>query len=427
MGFAGRIDCCGIVPELSGIDPDQWRVCALGRVRNTVMKRDSAIAFLAIGQTLIWASAFYVFPALLLRWEQSLGWPKADLTAAITMAVLVSALASPVSGRIIDRGLGPPMMGVSAGLAGLGLVLLSGVTELWQFYAVWVVIGLALAGCLYEPCFAILTRSRGARAKQAIILITLVAGFAGTISFPTFYGLSEAMGWRAAVRVVAAVVIFGVAPVLWLGARGVEREHTPHPAASPVTGSARAFLRTSRFWFLAAGLACLAMVHSAALYHLLPILDERGLSPEMAVLAAAFIGPMQVAGRLAMMATEKYLSIYGGALAAFATLGLSVALLMAGGASPGALAAFVILFGSAYGTVSILRPLLARDILGQADFGAKSGALALPFLAGSASAPYVGSLIWIHGGYDLMLTVMLAITGLGCVLYLNANRLRPLD
>ena len=38
---------------------------------------------------------------------------------------------------------------------------------------------------------------------------------------------------------------------------------------------------------------------------------------------------------------------------------------------------FVVLFGSAFGTVSILRPLLTREILGQRNFGAKSGVLAM--------------------------------------------------
>lgn len=157
-------------------------------------RHDLAIYLLAIGQTFAWASIYYVFPALLLRWEQDLGWSKADLTAAITMAILVSALVSPVAGRIIDRGHGPILVGVAALIGGLGLVLLSFVNQQWQFYAVWVLMGIAIAGCLYEPCFALVTRSRGVNAKQAIILITLAAGFASTISYPLAHILAEALG-----------------------------------------------------------------------------------------------------------------------------------------------------------------------------------------------------------------------------------------
>jgi len=386
------------------------------------MRRDPAIYLLATGQTLAWASIYYVFPALLLRWEQDFGWSKADLTAAITMAVFVSAMASPLTGRIIDRGLGASLVGLSALLGGAGLFLLSGVTQLWQFYAVWVVIGFAMAGCLYEPCFALVTRSRGVKAKHAIIIITLAAGFASTISYPVIYTLSEMIGWRGAIRIVAALVIFVVAPVLWFGVRKLEAQSAERPKTIETSESSKAFLQTSAFWLLAIGFACLAMVHGAALHHLLPILDERGLSAETAVLAASFIGPMQVAGRLAMMASERYMSNHGVAVATFAAMGLSILMLLLSASSPVFLSGFIILFGSAYGTVSILRPLLAREILGEEGFGAKSGALALPFLTGSALAPFFGALIWNLGGYNLMLVMMLALTALGCLLYWYAHR-----
>ncbi|MBO9452855.1 MFS transporter [Tropicibacter sp. R16_0] len=388
------------------------------------MKRDTAVLLLALGQTLVWASLYYIFPALLLRWESDLGWSKADLTAAITIAVLVSAAASPLAGRIIDHGKGALMLGLSSLIGGVGLILLSGVTEKWQFFAVWVLIGLATSGCLYEPCFALITRARGAKAKTGIILVTLVAGFASTISYPAVYTLAEALGWRGAVQVFAALVIFVVSPILWLGGHLLERDNRTERAAPEPKQHSRQFLKTPAFWYLALGFACLAMAHGAALQHLLPILDERGLSPEMAVLAASFIGPMQVAGRIAIMASERYLSNHGVAMAAFLAMTLSMVMLLVSGTSPGFLSGFVILFGSAYGTVSILRPLLAREILGEANFGAKSGALALPYLAGAAMAPYLGSLIWTLGGYDLMLLVLLGVITLGAALHLKAHRFK---
>ena len=387
------------------------------------MHRDSAIYLLALGQTLAWATIYYVFPALMLRWEQDLGWSKVELTAAITIAILVSAAASPMTGRIIDRGYGATLVGASALIGGIGLILLSFVVEQWQFYAVWGLMGLAMAGSLYEPCFALVTRSRGGNAKQAIILITLAAGFASTISFPVIYTLAESMGWRGTVRVLAEIVIFVVAPILWLGVRKLEGGQADHPKTIEKTEQSRAFLKLPAFWFLATGFAFIAVAHGAILLHLLPILDERGLSAGMAVLAASFIGPMQVAGRLAMMASERHISNHGVAIAAFAILGLSIVMLLFSASSPALLSGFVILFGSAYGIVDIIRPLIAREILGQADFGAKSGALALFYLTGSALSPFVASLLWNVGGYDLMLITLLGFTALGCLLYWNAHRL----
>ena len=51
------------------------------------------IWFLAIAETLVWAGMYYIFPALLPRWEADLGWSKAQLSAAFTTALVVSAIA----------------------------------------------------------------------------------------------------------------------------------------------------------------------------------------------------------------------------------------------------------------------------------------------------------------------------------------------
>jgi MFS family permease len=141
-------------------------------------------------------------------------------------------------------------------------------------------------------------------------------------------------------------------------------------------------------------------MHGITLHHLLPILDERNIHPEVAVIAISFIGPMQVAGRLAMMAAERHVSNHGIAITCFVLMGISVILLIGADATPALLIAFVIFFGGAWGMVSIVRPVIARELLGERQFGAKSGALALVFLAGSGSAPFIGSLVWSWGGYD---------------------------
>ncbi len=388
------------------------------------MFTDRAVLLLAVGQTLAWAALYYVFPALLLHWELDLGWSKADLTGAITLAVLITALFSPLAGRIIDRGHGAALMAGSAALGGLALALLSAMTALWQFYALWACIGLAMSGCLYEPCFVLLTRARGGAAKRGIIFITLLAGLASTISFPSAHMLVAGVGWRLTVMLFGGVAIGAVAPLLWLGARLLEAERDPvRPETADDHPAPRSFLRRPAFWLLAVSFFAIATVHGATLQHLLPYLDEIGLPADLAVLTASCIGPMQIAGRLAMMASERVTSHHGIAVAAFAMLGGAVILLLASARLPLLLPAFVLLFGGAYGTVSILRPLLTRDILGARNFGAKSGAIALPYLVGAATAPFLGALIWGIGGYGAMLGLLTLVAALGCGCYLAAHRL----
>ncbi len=387
------------------------------------MLKNRAILFLAIAQTLVWAGLYYLFPALLLRWEESLGWSKTDLTAAISLAIFVSAFVAPVAGRLIDAGKGALMMAGSSLLGGFCLIWLSMVTKLFEFYLVWGLIGVMMAGCLYEPCFALITRARGVSAKQGIILVTLVAGFASTICFPSSYALSEAFGWNSAVQIFAAVLIFIATPLMWMGAHAIERDgkasESPH---IDETTHRHAFLKRPAFWLLALGFGLLALVHGVTIHHLFPILADRGIDAEVAVMAASFIGPMQVAGRLAMMAAERHVSFKKITSSCFVIVGIAILLLFSAGATPALLVGFVILFGAAHGVVSIVRPVIAREILGGNNFGAKFGAMALLYLVGSASAPFIGSLIWGAGGYDLVLPLLTGLSLVGLLLYLAAHR-----
>ncbi len=405
--------------------PGARRQLRFGETRGAIPEamKDRPILFLALAQLLIWACIYYSFPALLLHWERSLGWSRADLTGAITLAVFVSAFCSPLYGRLIDSGHGAQMMTGASILGGACMLLLAMVEQLWQFYLLWGVLGVCMAGSMYEPCFALITRARGADARRAIIFVTLVAGFAGTVSFPVAHVFADALGWRSAVTFFGVTAIVVVAPSMWLGASGVERAGRPLDLHDPAPGPGRhAHLRSLVFWCLAIGFALGAVMHGITLHHLLPILDERAVHPEVAVLAISFIGPMQVAGRLAMMAAASHVSNHGIAITCFVLMGLSIALLIGAGATPLLLVGFVILFGGAYGMVSIIRPVIARELLGERRFGAKSGALALIYLAGSASAPYLGSLGWGLGGYDFVLPGLIALAAAGLALYLVAQK-----
>jgi hypothetical protein len=66
--------------------------------------------------------------------------------------------------------------------------------------------------------------------------------------------------------------------------------------------------------------------------------------------------------------------------------------------------------------------VIARNLLGERQFGAKSGALALVYLVGSASAPFLGSLLWGWGGYELVLPGLILLAVCGLVLYLVAQK-----
>jgi len=381
----------------------------------------SGVFAMAAGQTLAWASLFYVFPALLLRWEQSLGWSKTLLTVAVSLALVMSACFSPFAGRMIDRGRGAILMAASCCTGGVAIFLLSEVTLPWQFLALSAAAGCAMAGCLYEPCFALVTRAFGAEAKSSIIAITLIAGFAGTISFPAAHWWSDHYEWRVAVRVFGIVAVTIAAPLLWFGAGKLEAAADKSTVS---VGESVQFkqLLTRRFMLIALAFALLAIVHGATLHHLIPMLVERGLALQQAVLIASLIGPMQVAGRIAIMAVDERATNNLVTLCCFAALAAAMVLLLATNWERSLAMPFVVLFGSGYGIVSVIRPLIAREVLGDDAFGSKTGLLALFYLLGSAVSPFLGAIVWVLGGYQSLLVLLLFFVITGTALYRAARQ-----
>ncbi len=378
---------------------------------------------LAVAETIVWAGMLYVFPALLPTWERDLGWSIIELSGAFTLSLIVSAVMAPAAGRLIDRGYGRATLTGGALLGAGMLVLLSQVNEIWQFYLVWFCLGVANAGALYEACFAFLTRAMGADAKRAITLVTLVAGFAGTLSFPSASTLADLYGWRAAVIVFAGVIVAVAVPLMWSSGSHAESHAAGHLApASGKTSQAAWVTRTATFWLLALSFCLISIDHGIVITHVLPLLNDRGVQADAAVLAASMIGPMQVAGRLAMMAAERYASTLILAIACYFSMGLAAAALYGTGWASGLVVVFVICQGAGVGVMSILRPVLIAECLGRRDFGVISGLIAVPTMIGYAFSPSIAALLREVGGYDLVLLLAILAMAVATVALLAAWR-----
>lgn len=363
----------------------------------------AGVWLLALGQTLGYACFFYIFAALVLSWEAALGWDKAVLAAGPTLAIVVSASLAPFVGRAVDLGFGRRMMIGGAVLGGLALLLLSQARMPPVYLAAWAGLGAAQALCLYEVCFAFLIRRYGTAARAAITRVTLVAGLASTLAFPAGAWLAATLGWRGAVLVAAFVALGLVAPLHWLGTRGLRPRGTAevpvrHPAPLHV-------LRSKAFWVLAGVFSLTNVNHWMLISFLLPVLAERGVASGLAVTAASLIGPAQVLGRLALMRAEGR---FGTRPAMWLTVGGMVAaagLLALAEAGPAFAFAFAATQGAAMGVMTILRPVLVAETLGRQGYGAIAGMMSIPSLIASATAPVLGAVLLKAGGSGLLISV----------------------
>ncbi len=382
----------------------------------------TAIWLLAVAQTLGYAGLFYIFGALLLSWEAALGWSKTTLALGPTLSLLVSASVAPFAGRLVDRGWSVELLTGGTALGALAVASLSLVTMPAQYLAAWALMGVAHAACLYEVCFAFLIRRLGPQARPAIVKVTLVAGFASTIAFPVGAGLAEGFGWRAAVAVFALALACGAAPANWVAGKRLRRGQPPgrRPPGTETPEEARAAFRAARrlpaFWLLATAFGLVAANHAMLVSFFLPLFAERGASPAMAVAAAATVGPFQVAGRLLLTLGEARIGARRATSVMLASLLLAAVVLWLSGLAPALIFAFAALQGVAVGLMSILRPVLTAETLGQRGFGAISGAIAMAPLLGTAAAPFIGALAFEGAGGQglIVLAVAMAVVAVAC-------------
>ena len=188
----------------------------------------NTVGALALGQLLTWAAFFYAFSSFVLPMQHALGWTQPQMMGAFTSGLAISALASYPVGAAIDRGQARSVFVVGTLLGAAGFAVWSQAATLPMLYAAWVLIGVAMAMTLYEPVFSEVTRRFPDRYRQAITALTLVGGFASTLSFPAAAALIDGLGWRHALMAIGALLAFGVAPLhAWALATTRQALHRP--------------------------------------------------------------------------------------------------------------------------------------------------------------------------------------------------------
>ncbi|PYO18240.1 MAG: hypothetical protein DMD85_21800 [Candidatus Rokuibacteriota bacterium] len=248
------------------------------------------VAALSVTETVTWGIIYYGFPVFLRPMEQDLGASRVAVTAAFSIGLGTSALASISVGRWLDRRGPRALMTVGSCLATLLTFAWARVESLATLYVVWFLMGLAMATTLYEPAFAVVVSWFARGRDRALLTVTLVAGLASTIFMPIEAALLERMGWRSALTVLAVVLGTITIPIHAL----LLRQGTAGRTAGVAEGAAPSLTlgqaaRTAIFWVLGIAFVVSNFATAAVTTHLIPFLVERGYSA--AVAAAAWPRP----------------------------------------------------------------------------------------------------------------------------------------
>lgn len=360
----------------------------LARLRGT----GRAVPVFGITMILSWGTIFYspvlIFPLI----ASDRGWSITFLMSGISVGLIAGGIASPRIGAAIDRYGGHYVMAAGSLLGAAGFVLMPFATNIPAYYAVWVVLGVAMAMNLYDPAFATLTRIFGADARRQITLLTLIGGFASTVGWPATHLLLNAAGWQNTYFVFAACLALISAP---LHAFAIPRNKAKAPPP-PKEGAKLPALLPARglvFFLLAAAFATYLFAPSGLLTHLLLIFERLGIDRGAAVTIGALFGPAQVAARICEFALARhthplYVARFAGAL-----MLLAFGILAVFGINVVSAAAFMLLFGGSNGLMTIARGTLPLALFGPQGYGYLIGRIAAPALAVQATAPIAMALV----------------------------------
>lgn len=383
------------------------------------------IGILAFTQISSWGALYYAFAVLAPDMRRDLGIDAETAFAAFSWSLLVAGVAAAPIGALVDRHGGRYVMAAGSVTSAIGLAWLSRCDGAAAWFGAWTVIGLASALTLYEAAFATINRRIAAGAPRAISTLTLFAGFASTIFWPLTHALDAWIGWRDTYLVYALVQLCACLPLhLCLG------RDAPRPP--PVAGAPRdshtlgEAIRHPAFWKLALAFSMNFFIFSALAVHLIPLLQSLGHSAGAAVLLAALVGPMQVAGRIGerTLARDAAPQLVGRFV--FSTLPFGLLALALLGTRAWAVALFCALYGMSNGVLTIVRGTLPRVLFGARHYGAITGAMAAPALLFKAGAPLAAAAILSgSAGPTLLPLVLFGCALASLVLYLSAVKAAP--
>lgn len=189
------------------------------------------LAVLCVTEIVSYGVLFYAFPVLAAGITADTGWSTGTITAAFSLALVVSALVGIPVGRVLDR-VGPRAVMTAGSVLAVPAVLgVASARSLPWFAASWGLAGVAMGGVFYPPAFAALTRwwgpaghgrerplgRRALRRLSGLVaaptaLATALAPWAGAAAAEALGGYPVVFGLLAGIAVVAAGLAVGSVP-----------------------------------------------------------------------------------------------------------------------------------------------------------------------------------------------------------------------
>ncbi|MEE9278024.1 MAG: MFS transporter [Dehalococcoidia bacterium] len=366
--------------------------------------------------------------------QDEFGWSRATIAGALTVGTLMGAAASPFIGPMVDRYGGRRFMVGGVAVAGILLILLAFMEEIWQFYLLFG-IGRAIVVSILDIAIVVTVANWFVRNRGRATGVMHVGTRGGMALMPLIVLLFlSTADWRAAFAAlgVIALVIAIVPPWLLVrrrpedlglhpdGDRPLARTAAQSPAAREHRWQVRDAVRTQAFWLLLVGTSQIFLVNGAINLSIASHLRDNGISQSTAITVITVWALMGLIGGMLGGELRQRLSIR------FALP--MVLVLVAGGIvwltfvnSVWMAYLFAVWHGLAFGAQLPLNQIAFPDYFGRWTVGALRGVTAPVQFGLNAVGPLLAALVFdSRGSFDLIFLVFAGLLVFGAALILLA-------
>jgi MFS family permease len=394
------------------------------------------ISFLVMA--VIAGGGYYAFGVFFKPMITEFGWSRGTGAIGFSLMLVVGGLLAPLIGVSLVRFGARKIMVFGHALLIMAFLLLSRTTELWHLYIIFgVMCGIGMACAAFNPVTTMVNNWFIRRRAFALGIAMAGVGVGTVVLAPAVRYLVEVIGWQSAWLALAGLIfVFALIPALiFVRSKPEDMGQIPDgvkpPAeqkdigpvvkrvyTTPVDWETRAAVRTPALWltvvFLAANLFTINMLATHQVAHL----EDIGISPIMAAGALGIMVGFSSAGRLIIGTLGD--RIEPRYIAAFACLMQVIGLLIFINAKAlGLIYAYVVLYGTSNGAISVLSPTLIGAYYGRKNFATIQGIAWVPALLIGAIAPtFAGFVFDVTGSYliPVITAVILCAAGGVCAL-----------
>jgi MFS family permease len=320
------------------------------------------------------------------------GWSRAETAGPFALCMVVSGVLSIFSGRLGDRFGCRKLVSAGGFLFGMGYVLMSRITNLWQLYLFYLLVAVGVS-TLYVPVVSLIARWFAKRRGLISGISTSGVGVGIVVMPPICSRLIESFGWRIPLVALGIILIVLIVPLGQLlknapenGNMLVSRESSRKPVLE--TGKGITFnqaLRMSPFWLISIAWLCYGFFYQTAVVHIVPYATDIGMSAISAATVLMVIGITGTIGRLTLGYVADRLGNMFTTYVSCGIIGLCyLGLLFSSGLW--ALYLFAFIFGYVVAFGLLLIPIIA-EYFGLLDVGVISGFGIFTYYVGGALGP----------------------------------------